>query len=676
MNAFAIPPLVTNVLIFLIGLLVISKNNHIRTNIIFFLFCLSMNIWLTFYTFMYLSQDPAQAIIFARLGFLGIIFIPLLAYHFIVTFLDQVPKKRVLIPLYAVGIFSILASPTNLVYDGVAHYFWGFYPTAGPLYIIFLSAFAILFTYGVILLILGYLKAKKETNFIKAQQISYVLIAFGCGTTGLIDYIIKYHLAIYPFGYISALLFIGFIAYAITKHRLMDISVIISRTLAEIFTLSYFGGIYIFLLYIYRTYASAQIDLRFIFWNLLYGFVLAQVYQNVRLFFQTSADKLILRGKYDYYKSLAEASSRVCEQLSLEHILHVLYDTFHEVVEISNPKVFLPDNFSEPRKTSTHYIVYDRKTLKPKLSDQKIKIDAPLIKELISKREAIQNVKELNAALVVPCILEDRLIAFFALGKKLSEDPYTIEDLRLLEALGSQTAVELDHSKSYEKIKAELEAAIKELERSQRLAAIGTLTAGVTHEIRNPLTVIRAETERLPNQPRDQEYLKNFKELCLKHITRIEGIVMRMLKLAKEKPREEKDVDLNKEIEDVISFIKFDGIKLKKELGPLSPIKGDPEELEQVFVNLIQNAMEAMGKKGLLTIKSYRENNKNIIEISDTGKGIPSDIMENIFDPFYSTRHEGTGLGLSIAYRIIREHKGEIKVNSEKGKGTTFRIIF
>jgi len=676
MNLFALPPFITDILIFLIGLLVILKSSRTRTNIIFFLFCLSMNIWLTFYTLMYISLDPVQAIIFARLGFLGIIFIPLLAYHFIVTFLNQAPQKRVLIPLYTVGLSSVFATPTNLVYNGVAVYFWGFYPTAGSLYFIFLAAFAILFTYGIILLLLGYIRAKKQADFIKAQQISYVLIAFACGTTGLVDYIIKYRLPIYPFGYISAFLFIGVIAFAITKTRLMDISVIISRALAEIIAISIHAVVYLSVTWIYMNYVSKTIDPLFIAFTIIYGIFVGQTHQQIRLFMQTAADKLFIRGKYDYYKSLAEASSRVCEQLSLEHILRVLYDTFHEVVEISNPRVFLPDNFSTPEKTSNFYVAYDKQTLNPAAGSEKIKIDATIIKELISSRQPVQNVKELNAALVVPCILEDRLIAFFALGRKLSEDPYTEEDLRLLQALGSQTAVELDHSRSYEKIKTELEAAVKELERSQRLASIGTLTAGVTHEIRNPLTVIRAETERITNQARDLEYLKQFRELVLKHITRIENIVLRMLKLAKEKPRQETSVDLNKEIEDVISFIKFDGVKLDKKLQPIPAIRGDAEEIEQVFVNLIQNAIEAMPNGGTLTIRTLQKNNKPMVEISDTGKGIPPEIAESIFDPFFSTRHEGTGLGLSIAYRIVREHGGDIKVTSELGKGSTFRITF
>jgi two-component system sensor histidine kinase AtoS len=216
----------------------------------------------------------------------------------------------------------------------------------------------------------------------------------------------------------------------------------------------------------------------------------------------------------------------------------------------------------------------------------------------------------------------------------------------------------------------------RQLGRSQRLASLGTLTAGVTHEIRNPLTVIRAETERLASQPRDLEYLKTFSELLLKHIDRITGIVQRMLSLAKEKDRRNIDVDLNDIINTTTQFFTTPGIYIDKNLQVIPPIKGYPEEIQEVIVNLIQNAIDAMPKGGRITIRSYLEENRSVIEISDTGKGIPQEIREKMFDPFYSTRHEGVGLGLSIVYRIVREHGGDIKVASELGKGATFKLLF
>ena len=151
-----------------------------------------------------------------------------------------------------------------------------------------------------------------------------------------------------------------------------------------------------------------------------------------------------------------------------------------------------------------------------------------------------------------------------------------------------------------------------------------------------------------------------------------------MLGMAKEKSKAAPvDVDLNDTIEKSLQFFPINRIKLVKDYGQVPPVKGDPNELREVFVNLIQNAVEAMkGIDGTLTIRTFVDQGRVAAEVADTGKGIPHELQEKIFDPFFSTRHEGVGLGLSIAYRIIREHGGDVSVKSEVGRGTTFKILF
>jgi two-component system NtrC family sensor kinase len=164
--------------------------------------------------------------------------------------------------------------------------------------------------------------------------------------------------------------------------------------------------------------------------------------------------------------------------------------------------------------------------------------------------------------------------------------------------------------------------------------------------------------------------------LVIKHVDRIANIISRMLEFAKEKPKTIDAVNLNEVIQATLEMFAISRITLKQELTEVPPVKGDAEELQEVFINLIQNAIEAMPEGGTLTLRSYMEEGKVVAEVSDTGKGIPVEIRQRIFDPFFSTRHEGVGLGLSIVYRIIREHGAEIKIDSEEGKGTTFKIIF
>jgi len=609
---------------------------------------------------------------------MGLILTPVSFIHFNFIFLSINKKYGTFILInYVIAAFFLLVNFTPYFVPSTSPRFGlNYFTDPSPLYHLFFTYFFLTSLLGISTFFFGYIKAKGNRRL----QLFNILWSsvFGYSLGGLTYFTVLKM----PPAYLVIIANAGIIfhmivyAYTITKQRLMDISVVISRAVAEVLTVLFQGTIYLSLVWFYRSYVSTSINSSFLVWTVLYGILVGQTHHEIRLFIQTSSDKLFLKGRYNYYKSLSDASSHVGQKLSLTGILKVLYDTFSNVVEISNPRVYLPEYFSEAEKTSSRYLYYSKEQYLPQTEEPTIANDSQTLTELIAKREPLLDIKELNAALVVPCLLEDRLIAIFVLGKKLSEDSYTDEDIRLLKVLANQAAVALDHTRSYEKIKGELEIVERELGRSQRLASLGTLTAGVTHEIRNPLAVIRSETERLTTKPRDAEYLLQYSNLVTKHVDRIAGIIARMLDFAKEKPKAIDTVDINEVIRSTLQLFAISRITVKQELTEVLPVKGDAEELQEVFINLIQNAIEAMPEGGTLTLRSYSQEGKTVVEVSDTGKGIPEEIRQRIFDPFFSTRHEGVGLGLSIVYRIIREHGAEIKVLSEAGKGTTFRIAF
>jgi len=639
------------------------------------LFAFAVFFWSFGYFFWQVSTNAADALFWCRVLMAGAVLIPPSYFNFSLWLTGMAQEKKIEAGIsWALGLVFFGLTFTPLMVSGVEKkMIFPFWPTPGLAYPFFLLMFFSLTIYALLIMFNVF---KRAAGRLRAQII-YVSVGTAIGFAGgSTNFLLWYNIPVLPVANILVLAYCILLAYAIVKTHLMDISIVISRTVAEIFTILALGSVYVSLIWLYKTYVSDQMDLLFIIWSISFGVIVGHVYERIRLQFQTSSDKLFLHGRYDYYKALSDASARVGQKLSLENILQVLYDTFHEVVEISNPRVFLPEFFTEIERTSNYYLVYDKKTYQAVSDSQKIAMESQLVKELIATRKPILDIKEVDASLVVPCLLEDRLIAIFVLGHKLSEDSYTDEDLRLLEVLANQAAITLDHTRSYEKIRTDLESMERQLERSQRLASIGTLTAGVTHEIRNPLTVIRAETERLANQDRDLEYLKQHRELVLRHVDRITGIVQRMLGLAKVKEHREVEINLNEIIESTLELFPISRIKMVKNLQPVPMIKGDSEEMQEVFVNLIQNALEAMPNGGTLTLSTYTEEHRIVIEISDTGKGIPEELRERIFDPFFSTRHEGVGLGLSIVYRIVREHGGDIKVTSEPGKGSTFKILF
>lgn len=224
----------------------------------------------------------------------------------------------------------------------------------------------------------------------------------------------------------------------------------------------------------------------------------------------------------------------------------------------------------------------------------------------------------------------------------------------------------------------------KQLIQSEKLIALGTLAAGIVHELNQPLMVIRGYTQiLLTTYPKNIELQNSLK--------RIEGQTTRMMKIIRHLRDFSRGtdgikelLDINQLIEDVFSLftqqMRARNIEVVKELAKNLPqIKADVNQLEQVFVNLIVNARDALDEKGGGEIKVVsRLKNSDELEIlfSDTGVGIPSHVCSHIFEPFFTTKEtgKGTGLGLFISYGIIKEHGGNISVDSKEGEGTTFTI--
>ncbi|RCK72880.1 MAG: sensor histidine kinase [Ignavibacteriae bacterium] len=220
-----------------------------------------------------------------------------------------------------------------------------------------------------------------------------------------------------------------------------------------------------------------------------------------------------------------------------------------------------------------------------------------------------------------------------------------------------------------------------QLFRSEKLASLGKLAAGVAHEINNPLTGILTNASLIledlePNDPKREDV-----EIIVKETIRCREIVKRLLDFAKQTQPQKKLININSLIENIILLVRnqasFRNIQIEKYLDTNIPeIMVDPDQIQQVFINIIINAAEAMGKGGKLLIETKRDKSGNNITIvfKDTGPGIPEHLREKIFDPFFTTKESGTGLGLSISHGIIEQHGGTIDLDSKINEGTTFMI--
>jgi signal transduction histidine kinase len=259
---------------------------------------------------------------------------------------------------------------------------------------------------------------------------------------------------------------------------------------------------------------------------------------------------------------------------------------------------------------------------------------------------------------------------------------YLVGNQRTFQRQYKQAAERLETA--YKQLRQQFDLRIKAEERLRkidRLVTLGELAAQLAHEIGNPLGSIKGTAEIICDDYTEDSEKYEFAQILLKEIQQLDAVVRDFLEFGKPKALEIVEIDLNRFVRNMADFIALQcteqGISVTLNLDErLGNVLLDTRRMEQVLFNLLLNAIEAMPHGGKITISTQREEETGFtkIEIEDTGKGIPEGMLDTIFEPFVTTKEDGTGLGLAIVRRIIKEHQGQISVESSIGKGTKFTI--
>ena len=227
----------------------------------------------------------------------------------------------------------------------------------------------------------------------------------------------------------------------------------------------------------------------------------------------------------------------------------------------------------------------------------------------------------------------------------------------------------------------------KSAQQSEKLAALGTLAAGLAHELNNPIGIISTRAELMLADADTRALPEDVAEdlrVIHRHAQRVARIAQGLLSFARSSSGQPGRIDLNHVVEETLLLVEKmlvkDGARIRRALAPdLPPIWGDANALQQVVMNLLTNARDAVKGGGEIWIETSaaRESSGDVqLVVRDTGGGIPPEVLPKIFDPFFTTKAEGTGLGLSISYGIVRDHQGTVDVQSRPGEGTTFVLTF
>ncbi|MFA6433917.1 MAG: response regulator [Elusimicrobiales bacterium] len=406
-------------------------------------------------------------------------------------------------------------------------------------------------------------------------------------------------------------------------------------------------------------------------------------------------DKALERSELKVLLGVYEASKNIFSSIKLEELLPVMAGLSTRILKADDVSIMLADGegrlvvratagLSDDKRAKTRLALGERVAGRVAQGAGPVIIDGPL--EGDARFTNIDTLREIRSAIVFPLVMEGRLLGILNANRTVREAPFTGSDLRYASVFCSQISQAIHNATLYR----ELDDKMREIEKmqahlveSEKLAAIGKLAAGVAHEINNPLTGIMGFAELMLQSKDLSASQREDVASILQQSQRCRKIVQNLLQFSRKKKGNNEAVDLRALLEVSLQVMKYDLMRENIEVQKYFPedlpvVQGDPAQLEQVYLNLLGNARQAMEGKngGLLKISASRKDGLVVLRVEDTGCGIPPENLGKVFDPFFTTKPvgQGTGLGLSISYGIIQQHHGTIRVESQPGIGTAFII--
>jgi signal transduction histidine kinase len=616
-------------------------------------------------------------------------------FHFVAEFTENPILKKLSRLFYAIGATFLVLTWTGEQYiAGVYRYDWGFYPRAGALHPVFMGLLGIMLALGLNAL-LAYRRRVFEQR-LKVNQINYIIASTVIYSLAAFDFLANYGAGFYPVGLLFTNLHAAIIAYAIVQFRLLDINVALKRSLISALILAGLLFPCYVILISSQQMAFGSIDIAFSLLTLSLLAAAGFLFPRFRFIGEEALERALFHKKTDHHETLLQSSREMVTVVDLSELSERLVRTASRAVGIDKAALYLYDEAKNKFSLASTVGFELRQTCDPVLGH-----GDPLVQALTSSREgfvreelamtpaangnqgAAQRMGQLGAEVSVPIVSKDKLAGILNLGHKVDRKIYSSEDLEFLSTLANQAAIAIENARLYE----DLKQSQLTLRRADRLSSLGLLTAGLAHEIRNPLVAIRTFTQLLPERYDDAEFREVFQGLALKEVDRICGLINDLLNFARPSRPNIAEENLNEVVDGVARILESQAkdreVKIAREFVPNLPkVWIDREQLKQVFMNLILNAIQAMRDGGSLVIATRvsADGDGNAtrpcvqVEVRDTGIGIPEENLERIFDPFFTNKDGGSGLGLSISHQIIQEHGGRILVRSKIKEGTSFFV--
>jgi signal transduction histidine kinase len=420
----------------------------------------------------------------------------------------------------------------------------------------------------------------------------------------------------------------------------------------------------------------------------------AQVLHNAHLYGE-------LEQSYRELSLLYEVQQEIVSAIDYHRVLHQIVQKLKDVFQAKDCTLRLVDR-SGPEPIMRVAAFAGRSPLeavdRPLASsqiDQKVMAGiVVVVRDLLSdpqfSNKQVARDRGFASMISAPLRARDKIIGTIRIYTGEPRD-FTVEDQKLLAAVAAQAAVAIENANLYRQIEEknrELSESYEQLRQTQRalvkkekLALLGEMAATVAHEIRNPLTAIRGFAQRISRKVSSCEgRLCDYCRLIVEEVDRLDRFIKDVLDFARRLNPTLEPTDLNALIGDAVKLLQEELVQNEISTVPLldlslPEISLDPSQIKQVLVNLVQNARQAIGREGTLTLATERVDDWAVLSVSDTGGGIAPEILDRIWEPFFTTRSHGTGLGLALVRRIVEDHGGRVEVESRVSEGTTFRVF-
>ncbi len=722
-------PAISAIFVFSLGLLVFAKNKYARINFTFFLHSIAVTVWL-FGTFMmfFTKNNRALTVFWDHFVYIGVVFIPVLMYHFGLAYMN---KKRdwLLYLAYGLSLFFVVSINTKYFVDGVFVYQWGVHTRAQLFHHLFLVYFSV---YAIIWFVKTFIYYKALHSGKAKQQTKYIFIGFlVLFTVGPLAYLPAYGIGIYPFAYVSGVIFTIIIAYAIIVHRLMDIKLVMRRYSVRLVSIVIILSVALEMRSLaglhFSTYANLVDFLILIFAVLTYAPIRSGCYRV--------ANKYFFSSLYDSRYVIAKISDKLRSTLEINKISESIYDMLNKAFHM---KSFAVLTFN--RKEKCYYVQYNNGFnlgTKKKFSSDKylyerfIAGNEIILFEEIKNKVYDENTKKqidiltaLDVDVIAPLNVKNKTIGLLVFGAKESGDIYNEEDLEVLETVDAQVAIAIENATLYEetknfnlKLKKEVEIATKELRSAndelKKLDQAKTDFLNIaSHQLRTPISVIKGVASMFAEGDMDNlppEKKQDFYQAIIVKSEKLEMIVhdiMNATSLTAKKysvmDKEAEIIDLRELIENILIDFKLEIekrqliVELLPEKEGIPKIRGQKEYLREAFINLLSNAIKYTPSSGMTSdIRSKRDEsgvikislekdpkneNNVLVKIKDNGIGIPANDLPRLFKKFSRAENaknmytDGTGIGLFVVKEVVDGHNGKVWVESELGKGSIFFV--